>query len=962
MKFLLGYLRSGRLQADVCLGKDAHCAAGDARRSVAGTVAVDPAAARGAELRLAVPAVKLGALAYMASGKHGEALLSAIGPVADVGLGDATLAVATTGTSLTMSASGSPLLAVGACKGVFACALAKAGEGVVVSGTSTVHTTGDAEIEMRYGVKATGTGRIIFSDGMTPPKGPSFFTSVGVRNKIVTTKAGATLPLQVCVEDCDKAVAERRHLRLQGELYFGVSPLETTASGELSMLGWWDRAFGAPMVHVGDLRVRAGFDVKTWPPAPTQLELGGRACLGSKAACVDGADGEMISALMYGGLGLVDPSGNYYVAMMTEVSLDKMFGVLAETMGAGNPFVGWRKSLPHAVKNSGLYPLDESCTNAQNADPAGNPHCFARLTVAPLAPATVVTNSGTMTIPRGFALAGRLKVGSSWTMAVEAKMTPTSFLIDAAMDPIKFGKLLTVSRSLSDTKNGPRFYMDFAMVPPKAAVEVRGAVQIPALGTKGECTVLLGADGYTLAARGRVFGALTADIESRWATGASSSKGFAFDAAVAVGELGDTVGATTGLIQDVVNQATKWADEVQDELDDAASYVNDACKRLKDKGKIDSVVYGLCKGLGSAAKASLKGVFSGAEHVLKAAKAAIDALVKAATRSLGKADFFSIEKLGLGGEISDGSTKTVAGKILGDIKKSVYKGDSGCTTKAPCNAGEGDCDKDSECKGAYKCFQRGKNGAHPPGVLLSADHKKGAGDFCYNPNMVGVKLCSASQPCAEGHGDCDNDSECAGALRCWQRGANGPPPPGVTLTSGMTKSATDFCYDPKRFSSSRVHGDLAFTYFGKKAAQSFDVDLSDAKSFAGKLAKQVFAEIKKLWKKIADLPSAAEKEFNKIKFVVRDAIEDAMKKVVSDVGGAIVGGVVQAGKAAGKAIAGTAKKGVKSVSKFGKKLFGRRLGSPYDFDSGIDLTRSGARLRDNGDSDAPRRLLTRRFE
>jgi hypothetical protein len=684
----------------------------------------------------------------------------------------------------------------------------------------------------------------------------------------------------------------------------------------------------------------------------------------------------MISALAYGGIGLTDPSGNYYVAMMTEVSIDKIFGVLGETMGEGNPFSGWRSTLPKGVKDSGVYPLDEDCTNAQNADPAGNPNCFARVSVAPLAPATVVTSSGTMAVPRGFALAGRLKVGG-WTMGIEAKMTPTSFLVDAAMDPIKLGGLLQVTRSLGDTKNGPRFYMDFAVVPPKAAVEVRGAVQIPALGTEGECTVLLGADGYELSTRGKVFGALTADLETRWATGGSSSKGFAFSASVGMGDLASTVSSVTDLVSDVLAEATKWADKIQDELDEAASYVKDACKRLKDKKKIDSAVYTLCKAAGAAAKATLTGVFAGAEEVLKAAKKAIDALAKAAVRNLGKADFFSVQKLGLGGVISDASTKTVAGKSLGDLKKSVYKGGSGCTTKTPCSVGEGDCDKDSECKGSYKCFQRGKNGANPPGVVLSADHKKGEADYCYNPKMEGVKLCSASQPCSEGQGDCDNDSECAGALKCFQRAANGPPPPGITLTSGLKKSASDFCYNPERFGSSRVNGDLEFTYFGKKAAKSFELDLSDAKDFASKMAKQVFAEIKKIWKKIADLPSAAEKEFNKIKNVVGDAIENAVKKIAADIGGAIVDGVVQAGKAiggvakdAGKAIGGAAKTTGKAIGgaakKTGtiKKFFGRRqLGTPYDFDSGVDMRGLPATpLRENGDRDAPRRLLTRRFE
>jgi hypothetical protein len=55
-----------------------------------------------------------------------------------------------------------------------------------------------------------------------------------------------------------------------------------------------------------------------------------------------------------------------------------------------------------------------------------------------------------------------------------------------------------------------------------------------------------------------------------------------------------------------------------------------------------------------------------------------------------------------------------------------------------------------------------------------------------------VRHCSSNNPCGQCEGDCDNDSHCAGNLKCFQK--NGAADiPGCT---GRETSRTDFCYDP----------------------------------------------------------------------------------------------------------------------------------------------------------------------
>jgi hypothetical protein len=54
--------------------------------------------------------------------------------------------------------------------------------------------------------------------------------------------------------------------------------------------------------------------------------------------------------------------------------------------------------------------------------------------------------------------------------------------------------------------------------------------------------------------------------------------------------------------------------------------------------------------------------------------------------------------------------------------------------------------------------------------------------------------CTDSSPCPVCHGACSNDAECAGNLKCWQRGTgNSTAIPGC---SGSMSGETNYCYDP----------------------------------------------------------------------------------------------------------------------------------------------------------------------
>lgn len=59
----------------------------------------------------------------------------------------------------------------------------------------------------------------------------------------------------------------------------------------------------------------------------------------------------------------------------------------------------------------------------------------------------------------------------------------------------------------------------------------------------------------------------------------------------------------------------------------------------------------------------------------------------------------------------------------------------GASPKTKLSVGEGDCDKDTDCKSGLKCGQR-SNHEGLPGVVGLDKFKGGGGDFCYDPDYM----------------------------------------------------------------------------------------------------------------------------------------------------------------------------------------------------------------------------------
>lgn len=107
---------------------------------------------------------------------------------------------------------------------------------------------------------------------------------------------------------------------------------------------------------------------------------------------------------------------------------------------------------------------------------------------------------------------------------------------------------------------------------------------------------------------------------------------------------------------------------------------------------------------------------------------------------------------------------------------------------------EGDCDKDSDCEGSLKCFQRHDAKSSDPQLVRGCHGSmKASSDYCYKP--VSKALVNAAKPhppaLGECQGDCDTDSHCAAGLMCFKRKGLEPIPG----CQGNGKSGWDYCVD-----------------------------------------------------------------------------------------------------------------------------------------------------------------------
>ncbi|KAL7464135.1 hypothetical protein ACHAXS_004469 [Conticribra weissflogii] len=141
----------------------------------------------------------------------------------------------------------------------------------------------------------------------------------------------------------------------------------------------------------------------------------------------------------------------------------------------------------------------------------------------------------------------------------------------------------------------------------------------------------------------------------------------------------------------------------------------------------------------------------------------------------------------------------------------IISGDNGNPSSSfPLGLCEGDCDNDSDCANGLICYER--SGTEPvPGCKGSGVSGK---DYCYDPNLSSPTAKPTSPPTSAPtirdngnpsssfplgicEGDCDNDSDCANGLICYERSGTEPVPG----CEGSGVSGKDYCYDPNLSSS-----------------------------------------------------------------------------------------------------------------------------------------------------------------
>jgi len=102
----------------------------------------------------------------------------------------------------------------------------------------------------------------------------------------------------------------------------------------------------------------------------------------------------------------------------------------------------------------------------------------------------------------------------------------------------------------------------------------------------------------------------------------------------------------------------------------------------------------------------------------------------------------------------------------------------------------GECDNDSQCAKGLKCFQRSK-GEKIPGCTGAGSGKDW--DYCYGKKTLGGTNDNKAKNLKSCWGECDSDSQCATGLKCFQR-SNGEEIPGCSGPGA--KKDWDYCYDP----------------------------------------------------------------------------------------------------------------------------------------------------------------------
>ncbi|KAJ9464865.1 hypothetical protein DIPPA_26457 [Diplonema papillatum] len=474
----------------------------DVRRSISGRALVSTPEC-GFEFRAKSELMTLGGVAYVLAGEDLRSVLDEAG-IAGLGFSDVDI---TMGVSL----NGNVLFeAVGAPSYDNGNTLSFLGSDLLL-GVTVEKQPSYKRLRLTAGMSADNSGkafRLRDIDGQ-------FGLSVHVQLEKFTTSTSAefkvTLPIAVCVENCEDPV-KRRDIYFVGELGIEFNPTPQ-ASGDIMAAGFWYNAFGMPFLHVGDMILGLSIDLMTM--LPSRLVVGGAACLGTAGNCEQRQE-PYIEARAYVGLSWKTMQDNFFIAMVSELTIGGLFDVFSDFapgLSQVKPLLGG------SILESGIYPYDESkCVAGAELDM----DCFAVVSLAFIDKELNFGNGNVVTIPSGVQLRGKLNL-AGWEIQVYFKVDERSLVADVRMDPIALSiggfELLKIGERLENghVVGGARFYMAFVALPPQAAIDISGALEIPIIGASGSVAILLNGDEFSFDASISLFwGILTSRAYASW--------------------------------------------------------------------------------------------------------------------------------------------------------------------------------------------------------------------------------------------------------------------------------------------------------------------------------------------------------------------------------------------------------------------------------------------------------------
>jgi len=371
-----------------------------------------------------------------------------------------------------------------------------------------------------------------------------------------------------------------RYLIFTGELAVSASPTQTVVTGKISMTGFWFNALGLKMLHISHLSALVGVDLKIM--LPTKIEVSAIVCLGARKTCETGQGNNFIRGGAFVGVDATDPSDLYFMGMISELSINKIFKVMGDTISP--KFHQWLAALPPPLRETGIYPL-KKCSAKDMTNPTRK-QCFAMISFSPASARAISTTHGTVSIDRGMVLAGRLNL-LGWNLSVHASVKtdfPPHFYVNAKADPMNIAGIIKLGRSRDQMKLGPRVYIDLGYSSPMAAaVYIKGCFKIPPLLTSGLVTIFLDNKGFRFLANSVVLGIARSEYKIVWTYDFKNIvvQG-KFMLKASGGVAAKLVGGIVKMLRNVFNAAITVVTKVADRLPDLRADFLTELRKVKD--------------------------------------------------------------------------------------------------------------------------------------------------------------------------------------------------------------------------------------------------------------------------------------------------------------------------------------------------------------------------------------------